>query len=299
MPSKRKASEVVDDSPPKRTAFFRTNAAGLDTPSRQTRHSAAQSATSTTPKTTTRVRRTYGKQKERAPKALQDVVNASSDRANEQADPKPGAESAVLAPVYAHGHTQQTETGDSPSKRRSKRISPAEEVEPEPKSLDTPHRFKRTYTKKLIVEVPPPPSPKPIRSPVPPPQRTGPPVIPRKHKSSTLATQFPSKSCSLLTSKQLSDQFHPCLNAQKKAILQALHTPSKLFQVEEENNGEKPAKQQLESLLLGTVTRSEGNSCLLLGPRGSGKSSVCKGCHANFLTDCIPIDTQPLPRIPS
>jgi origin recognition complex subunit 4 len=34
------------------------------------------------------------------------------------------------------------------------------------------------------------------------------------------------------------------------------------------------ASQQLSDLLIGTVTRGEGNSCLLLGPRGSGKTRV-------------------------
>ena len=34
------------------------------------------------------------------------------------------------------------------------------------------------------------------------------------------------------------------------------------------------ASRQLLALLRGTVDRAEGNSCLLLGPRGSGKSQV-------------------------
>jgi origin recognition complex subunit 4 len=34
------------------------------------------------------------------------------------------------------------------------------------------------------------------------------------------------------------------------------------------------ASQQLSDLLTGTVTRGEGNSCLVLGPRGSGKTRV-------------------------
>lgn len=34
------------------------------------------------------------------------------------------------------------------------------------------------------------------------------------------------------------------------------------------------ASQQLKDLLAGTVTRGEGNSCFVLGPRGSGKTAV-------------------------
>lgn len=36
------------------------------------------------------------------------------------------------------------------------------------------------------------------------------------------------------------------------------------------------AYDDLCDLLTGSVVRGEGNSCLLVGPRGSGKTRVCK-----------------------
>lgn len=69
----------------------------------------------------------------------------------------------------------------------------------------------------------------------------------------------------------------PCLNAQKRAILAALQNPPDFYADEEgENNSltNTIAAQQLFDLLTGTVTRGEGNSCLVLGPRGSGKTRV-------------------------
>jgi hypothetical protein len=36
------------------------------------------------------------------------------------------------------------------------------------------------------------------------------------------------------------------------------------------------AFQQLKDLLVGTVSRGEGNSCFVLGPRGSGKTTVSR-----------------------
>lgn len=68
---------------------------------------------------------------------------------------------------------------------------------------------------------------------------------------------------------------HSCLNAQKRAILRTLQRPSaragesdNLFAVNE------IATRQLADLIEGTTMRAEGNSCILLGPRGSGKSRV-------------------------
>jgi origin recognition complex subunit 4 len=75
---------------------------------------------------------------------------------------------------------------------------------------------------------------------------------------------------------------HPCLNGQKRAILRALHQrPVKGFWGDEDEESDDDeiatneiAFQQLTEVLNGTVTRGEGNSCLLLGPRGSGKTTV-------------------------
>lgn len=72
---------------------------------------------------------------------------------------------------------------------------------------------------------------------------------------------------------------HPCLTLQKRQSLCALHHLSALV-VDEQDNADAAQTanqivfQQLCDLVDGTVIRGEGNSCLLLGPRGSGKTSV-------------------------
>lgn len=63
------------------------------------------------------------------------------------------------------------------------------------------------------------------------------------------------------------------LNAQKRIILKSLQN-SKQGALNAEPSVNGIAAQQLADLVDGTVTRAEGNSCLLLGPRSSGKSKV-------------------------
>jgi hypothetical protein len=69
-----------------------------------------------------------------------------------------------------------------------------------------------------------------------------------------------------------------CLYAQKRAILSALFRPNTAVSDREDEGGEPSANavalEQLKALLTGTLERGEGNSCLLIGPRGSGKSHV-------------------------
>jgi hypothetical protein len=69
-----------------------------------------------------------------------------------------------------------------------------------------------------------------------------------------------------------------CIHAQKRAILNVLHNPKTAVFGREDENGELSANavalEQLKALLTGTLERGEGNSCLLIGPRGSGKSRV-------------------------
>jgi origin recognition complex subunit 4 len=77
----------------------------------------------------------------------------------------------------------------------------------------------------------------------------------------------------------LPPQLLPCLNAQKRAILAALQNPPDFNTDKGGENGSLTntiAAQQLFDLLNGTITRGEGNSCLVLGPRGSGKTRVSK-----------------------
>ena len=70
----------------------------------------------------------------------------------------------------------------------------------------------------------------------------------------------------------------PCLNAQKRAILDALLDPTLGGQHDVDDEGPTAnvvALQQLTSLVGGTVKRTEGNSCLVIGPAGSGKTKAC------------------------
>jgi hypothetical protein len=66
-----------------------------------------------------------------------------------------------------------------------------------------------------------------------------------------------------------------CLNVYKRAILRNLQSPDSAPPNLNQSAVNDTASQQLSDLIDGTVTRAEGNSCLLLGPRGSGKSRVC------------------------
>jgi origin recognition complex subunit 4 len=84
-------------------------------------------------------------------------------------------------------------------------------------------------------------------------------------------------------------RFQPCLAAQKNAVLRALRTPPALLHEnaseEEEPVTNEIAYDQLKSLLSATMERGEGNSCMLVGPRGSGKTHVSLGCcpHISIL----------------
>ena len=74
--------------------------------------------------------------------------------------------------------------------------------------------------------------------------------------------------------------YHPCLQAQKRAIMAALNNPPELDPEGDQDktpSSNELAYDDLRDLLTGSVVRGEGNSCLLMGPRGSGKSRVCKG----------------------
>ncbi|KAG8927044.1 hypothetical protein FRC01_008072 [Tulasnella sp. 417] len=86
--------------------------------------------------------------------------------------------------------------------------------------------------------------------------------------------QSPSKRTGLrLELGPLSPGSHRLLDAQRKAILQSLLRPA----VRANATGEASkhsSLQSLVSLLQGSTERGEGNSCLVLGPRGSGKSRL-------------------------
>ncbi|KAH9854982.1 origin recognition complex subunit 4 C-terminus-domain-containing protein [Lenzites betulinus] len=76
----------------------------------------------------------------------------------------------------------------------------------------------------------------------------------------------------------LPSRLHPLLERQKRTILQALQHPPEIDEIEVYGEDYPPtntlAYEQLSDLLTGTVTRGEGNSCLLIGPSGSGKTQM-------------------------
>jgi hypothetical protein len=121
-------------------------------------------------------------------------------------------------------------------------------------------------------------------SPSPPLSQTSPrkATITKRTRPSKPQVQQPTLHAGQSTLAHSSSRFPPsCLHAQKRAILHALHYPkTTVFDKVDENNGPSAnavALEELKALLTGTLERGEGNSCLLIGPRGSGKSrvSVC------------------------
>lgn len=242
MPPKRKASDDLHVSPSKRAILSTA-------PSCQS-HTEEQLVATPTSITTSIKRRTYRKKEENAPDGSQAEANHVPD------------------------NTQSTAIS-SPSKRQfaetQSKLAEAS-VELGSNLLESSTRVKRPYSKKLVVEVPPLPLYAQLSFPPsrPPSEPCDPFTTPPRSKQKTLTTRSPSERESLLTSKLLPLQYCPCLNAQKKAVLHTLQAPT----IVDMSDDQKSAKGLLQDLLLGTVTRSEGNSCLVLGPRGSGKSTV-------------------------
>ncbi|KAI0698593.1 origin recognition complex subunit 4 C-terminus-domain-containing protein [Cytidiella melzeri] len=97
---------------------------------------------------------------------------------------------------------------------------------------------------------------------------------PRKGKAVATPQTSPNRLPAVLPS-----HLHASLHAQKRIALRALNSLSVPDgQDDEDDESEPPANstayQQLAELLKGTVERGEGNSCLLIGPRGSGKTQL-------------------------
>ena len=97
-------------------------------------------------------------------------------------------------------------------------------------------------------------------------------LSPRASPKPTLASQ-PTKPLP----RPLPSHLVPHLHSQKRAVLHALQHPPL---TEHESSLYPEMFNQLVELVNGTTQRHEGNSCLVLGPRGSGKSRVSKYfCH--------------------
>ncbi|KAF8591405.1 hypothetical protein K439DRAFT_1327177 [Ramaria rubella] len=78
----------------------------------------------------------------------------------------------------------------------------------------------------------------------------------------------------------------PHLHSQKQAVLHALqHPPLSAY----ESSPYSLLHNQLTELIKGTTHRHEGNSCLILGPRGSGKSRLVDGALSSIAFTSIPI----------
>jgi len=243
MPPKRKASGDLHVSPPKRATLSTAPSCQSHTEERLV----ATPASITTPIK----RRTYRKKEENAPDGSQAEANHVPDNTQSVAISSPSKRQ--LAEIQSKITKASVELSSNP--------------------LESSTRVKRSYSKKLVVEVPPLPPYAQLSLPLsqPPSEPCDPLATPPRSKQKALTTRSPSERDSLLTSKHLPLQYYPCLNAQKKAILHTLQAPTAIIDMSDD---QKSAKGLLQDLLLGTVTRSEGNSCLVLGPRGSGKSTV-------------------------
>ncbi|KAH8118304.1 origin recognition complex subunit 4 C-terminus-domain-containing protein [Phellopilus nigrolimitatus] len=95
--------------------------------------------------------------------------------------------------------------------------------------------------------------------------------------------------------KSLPVHLHQCLDAQKRAILDAFNDPPLLDtpNADDDDEDEPPvnttALQQLTDLLEGSIVRNEGNSCIVIGPAGSGKTKVFEHALSSKFEDYRPI----------
>ncbi|KAF5319018.1 hypothetical protein D9611_012651 [Ephemerocybe angulata] len=138
------------------------------------------------------------------------------------------------------------------------------------------------------------------------------PTTPSRHAGARSVLTSPTKVAG--SGGILPPHLIPCLTAQKRAVLRALCNPpsgaavalpdaqpakkgkGKAKAVEneaEEEYDNTAAYEQLKDLLEGTVFRNEGNSCLLLGPRGSGKTRIFERC----LSELSQSDSNPKPIV--
>jgi len=116
-------------------------------------------------------------------------------------------------------------------------------------------------------------SPSPLsRRPIAPPSLMKPstPITPTKKLAAPTPTPNPSPTKVKLP-KTLPPRLIPSLQAQKAVVLRTLQRPPL---VKYEGSPYPGALNQLKELGTGTIQRHEGNSCLILGPRGSGKTRV-------------------------
>ncbi|KAF9514671.1 hypothetical protein BS47DRAFT_855847 [Hydnum rufescens UP504] len=93
------------------------------------------------------------------------------------------------------------------------------------------------------------------------------------------STQLSPSKVSMQTASNLSPHLQPFLEAQKRACLTALAKPPLLSSLSHDDDAVRADAVTFASivnLLEGTIDRGEGNSCLVLGPRGSGKTRIVR-----------------------
>ncbi|KAF9055328.1 hypothetical protein BDZ89DRAFT_938335 [Hymenopellis radicata] len=104
-----------------------------------------------------------------------------------------------------------------------------------------------------------------------------------KHKKTRLETPPPPEVVAVEEEVHVVPEHDipSCLEIQKRATLCSLRQSCQRYYQDDAADGELPndlAVAQLTDLLHGTIERGEGNSCLLLGPRGSGKTLITEHC---------------------
>ncbi|KAF8529034.1 origin recognition complex subunit 4 C-terminus-domain-containing protein [Hysterangium stoloniferum] len=109
---------------------------------------------------------------------------------------------------------------------------------------------------------------------------TSPPSNSTEEQNHSLISTSPHKfASSFQRPKSLPSHLISHFHSQKQTLLHALQNPPL---VKYEHSPYYAVHDLLAELLRGTMERNEGNSCLILGPRGSGKTralaSVCSSC---------------------
>ena len=106
-------------------------------------------------------------------------------------------------------------------------------------------------------------------------------ISPRRAQKNSIP--FPHMS-PIRQNTSLSGHLRHYLIAQKRATLRKLQKLPVSLEEHANEDGQPQANAvayaQLSDLLLGTVSRGEGNSCILTGPRGSGKTQVRPRCNS-------------------
>lgn len=274
--AKRKAQDVFepDSSPSKRVT--RSSATlkvvqplvfEASTPTRRKRGGQIEPATPRVPPP----KRVYGRKAR--------ILDSSSHKENENSDEEDKDESEADELNIGSENTQLEEERDAPTKR-SKRVVFDAIV------IDTPSRHKKnnqSRTKAQAISFNPstnvpnapaersPSKKSAIRE-----LTASSPTKSRRDESSSLSISNAEASLKK-PPVPLPSNLLPYLNAQKRVILDAILAPTHgglHISEDDEPAANAATLQQLGSLLGGTIRRGEGNSCLIIGPAGSGKTKV-------------------------